>query len=85
MTSPAYFYIDLPDNAGTIGLVAIELPSGGWVMPEQATPAEWLDAARLSASRLPRCRSGSDTWWRHRAVMHEAEKRGNVRLLAVRR
>lgn len=80
-----FFFLDLPDDAGKMGIVALELPRGMFVMPERATPAEWLDAGRLSASRLSRCRPGSSTWWRHRAVIHEAEKRCNARLMVVRR
>ncbi len=79
------FYLDLPDDDGKVGVVALELSRQRWVRPDRATKAEWLEAGQLSARRLSRCRPGSSTWWRHRAVIHEAEQRCNARLMVVRR
>ena len=80
-----FHYLDLPDDLGVVGIVALELPGQMWIRPDLATTAEWAEAGRLSASRLGRCRRGSQTWWRHRAVIYEAEKRCNARLMVVRR
>jgi hypothetical protein len=78
-----FYYLDLPGSEGHVGVVALEMQGDRWVNPRNATRAEWLAAGRLSASRLSRCRRGSGTWWRHRAIIAEAERRCNARLMAV--
>lgn len=69
-----FFYIELPDDQ-RFGLVAFELPGGRWARPRTATDDDWLQGAHLSSRRLRRCRKWSATWWRHRAIIAEAERR----------
>jgi hypothetical protein len=76
------YYLELPNAEGRVGIVALELPGQRFVNPRVATAAEWMEAGRPSASRLRRCRPGTSTWWGHRAIIAEAERRGNARLLA---
>lgn len=75
------FYIELP-NGLRFGLRAIEAHGDRWILATAASDAEWLEGALLSARRVRRCRWGSETWWRHRAVILEAERRCGVRLLS---
>jgi len=84
MREDGYFYIEL-EGGGRIGIHAIEASGDRWIMPEKASLSDWLDGAHLSAGRLDRCRRGSRNWWRHRAVILEAERRAGVRVLDGRR
>jgi len=64
-----------------VSVVALELPGDRFVPPDLATAAQWIEAGRLSTRRLARCRDGSPTWWRHRAVAAEAQRRTGVSLV----
>lgn len=63
--------------------IALELPGGLFKSVDLATDDDYRAAAEVARKRLSRCRPGSDTYWWHRAVVAESDRRSRARFVVI--